>query len=266
MTISIASIACIIISALLSTGVPIALLIFVRKKYGAPIIPALVGALAFVLFALVLEQQMHMLVLKPAADGTIALRSQPFLYMLYGCFAAGIFEETARFISFHILKRRFQGIKTAVSYGIGHGGTEAILIAGLAMINNAVFAFMVNSNGIESFTAGENGALIAQQIQALAATPPSMFLVSALERMSALAIQIGLSVIVFYSVYPKRRLWLFPLAILIHAVIDAPAALMQAGALTSLFFVEALVFVLAVATVGIAVYTHRKSKQEIGAG
>jgi uncharacterized membrane protein YhfC len=48
----------------------------------------MVGTAAFVVFALGLEQLAHLLVLKPAPDGSIALMNQPFLYVLYVIFTA----------------------------------------------------------------------------------------------------------------------------------------------------------------------------------
>ena len=89
---------------------------------------------------------------------------------------------------------------------------------------------------------------------------PAMFLIPGFERMFALTIHISLSVIVFYSVYENRRLWLYPAAILLHALIDAPAALAQVGVLTNTLALEGMVFGCAVVLALIAVYTHRKLK------
>jgi uncharacterized membrane protein YhfC len=246
MTVPSLSIAFMGVSALLSIGVPVALLIVFHKKYGAKVVPALTGAVAFIVFAMGLEQLMHFLVLKPAADGTIALRSQPILYMLYGCFAAGIFEETARYVSYKLLCEKYSGIRTALSYGVGHGGIEAILIGGLTMVSSIVIALSAGSGSAAS--------------QALAIKPSYMFLISGIERMLALTIQIALSVVVFYSVYGERKFWLYPLAILLHALIDAPAALMQAGVLGNVLIVEGMIAVFAVALAFFAAYVHRRLK------
>jgi uncharacterized membrane protein YhfC len=251
------------VSGILSIGVPIGLLIYFHKKYGAKIVPALVGAAAFIVFAMVLERLMHMAVLKPSADGKIALASQPLLFMLYGGFAAGIFEETGRFVSFHLLKKKYGGVKTALSYGVGHGGIEAILIGGVSMIMNLVYSAMINSGATESLVSGPNGALLATQLQALSMTPSSMFLIGGLERMFTLAIHISLSVIVFYSVYRPRKVWLFPLAIVLHAIIDFAPALMQSGAISNVLVVEALVLLFAALLVALAVYTHRRLKPSV---
>lgn len=224
--------------------------------------PALVAAATFMVFAMGLEQVMHMLVLRPQPDRTTWMSAYPVLYMLYGSLAAGVFEETGRFLAFKLLKRRYGGIGTGLNYGVGHGGIEAILLGGLAMINAVVASILSNSGNLGQLTAGANGELIAAQIQSIAVTPSAMFLIPGFERMFALTIHISLSVIVFYSVYENRRIWLYPAAILLHALIDMPAALAQVGVLTNTLALEALVFVCAVALALIAAYTHRKLKPQ----
>lgn len=241
------------VSALLSIGIPVGLWFYFHKKYGAGIVPALVGAAAFVVFAMVLEQGMHLLVLRPQADGTTALTDRPILYMLYGCFAAGIFEETARFLSFRLLRRKYGGIGTALSYGVGHGGIEAVLIGGIAMIANLVYTLTL-SDGMST------DLLKYMDQMTLAATPSYLFLISGVERMLALTIHIALSVIVFYSVYEPRKIWLYPAAIALHAAVDAPAALAQAYKLTNMLEIEAVILVMTAALAALAVYTHRKLK------
>ena len=65
---------------------------------------------------------------------------------------AGIFEETARFVSFKILKKIFTGISTGLSYGIGHGGIESVLLAGFSMIAGLVFGILINTGNIGIIT------------------------------------------------------------------------------------------------------------------
>jgi Predicted membrane protein len=106
----------------------------------------ILGIGIFIVFALILEQIMHYIVLSPSADGTIELLSAaPWLYVLYGIFAAGIFEETGRLLAFLITKRHYKDIDSAVSYGIGHGGIEAVAVVGLGMLNGIVLAVLINS-------------------------------------------------------------------------------------------------------------------------
>jgi len=87
------------VSAVVSIGVPIVLFLFFHRKFNAKVLPMLIGIAAFTIFALVLESLIHRIVLTK-----FALRETPALYILYGIFMAGIFEETARFLGFNILK------------------------------------------------------------------------------------------------------------------------------------------------------------------
>ena len=251
------SFAAMAVSAVLSIGAPIVLFFAVRKRYGKGVLPVLVGGAGFLLFAMVLEQILHMAVLRPGADGSTTLAQHPYLYMLYGGLAAGVFEESARFVSFHILKKRREGFGTALKHGIGHGGIEAVFLGGVSLISGIVLAAMCNTMGVEGISALGMPAVL-EQVRAIAATSPAMLLISGAERLMALGIQISLSVVVYFSVYQPRKLWLFPLAVLLHALVDCPAALYQAGKITNVWAVEGIVLASMAALVFIAVLIHKR--------
>jgi uncharacterized membrane protein YhfC len=246
------------VSAVVSIGTPVFLFCFFRKRFAMSAVPMWAGAAAFVVFAMVLEKIIHFVVLHPSPTGEIALKSQPALYVLYGCFMAGIFEETARFVMFSLLKKKYSGIGTGLSYGIGHGGVEAVLIAGVAMISNLVFSIMINNGTTALFPASVQGAAMDKIVTGLTDTAPYIFLMGGIERIFAIAIQISLSVIVFYSVYSTGKRWLFPLAILLHAIIDCPIAIMQTGVITNVFLVEGIAAISAVLLGCFAVRVHKK--------
>ncbi len=250
MTVPVISIVCMFISLLVAFGTPVALFLLWRKRFGLRLVPALVGAAAFFLFAMVLEPFLHRLVLVPFGGNENALvtPAQPLLYALYGGFAAGIFEETARFLSFTLLKRRYTGLGTALSYGIGHGGIEAILVLGFTMISNLILAFSTGSG------MGEAAASAA----ALAATPPQMFLLGALERLSAIAVHLSLSVLVYCAATDKARVWLYPLAIVLHAAVNFAPGLYQAGVLPNIYLVEGFLLVAAAGLVCVARLVYKR--------
>lgn len=263
MNVPVSSIVFMIVSAIISIGTPIVMFIYFRKRYHAKVIPMIVGAAAFILFALVLESAVHRFVLNPDASGNIALKSTPFLFTLYACLMAGIFEETARFISFHLLKKKYCDFSTGLAYGTGHGGIEAILLAGVAMISSIVFSVMINSGMADAITAPLSETALTRvnaQIAALCTAESYMFLVSGFERLFAIALQLSLSVIVYYSVTSKGKWWLFPTAIALHALADVPAALMQAGILKNIWFVEGIIMISAVVLSMLAVFTHKRLK------
>lgn len=239
---------CVAISALVSIGLPAALLIYWRKRTRASLIPAVIGAATFVLFALVLEQLLHGVVLKlPAVTENTAL------YVLYAGFAAGIFEETGRWFAFRFLLRRYRGRGTAVTYGIGHGGIEAVLLTGVSMISNLALIIVLMTNGetgLAAFIGSENAPAM---ISALQSTNPALFLVGGLERAVAIALHIALSVFVFRAVRERRAGdWL--LAVLFHAGVDCFAVLYSVGVIGSVLIIELGVLAM---TVGIALLARR---------
>jgi uncharacterized membrane protein YhfC len=244
----------------MAIGVPIALFIILYKKYKLPVFPMIIGSAAFILFVLVLERTIHLIVL-----GTFNLLEKPLIYILYGVLMAGIFEETARFISFNLMKRKYNKIGTGLSYGIGHGGIEAIIIVGITMINNIILSVMINSGSIETVTKDLTGETLIQintQITTLVTTVPYMFLIGGIERIFTLVVQISLSIIVFYGVFDKKKWWLYPMAIIIHAIIDIPAVLMQIGIIKNIILVEGLVGISAVLLIFITKYIHKKTKEK----
>jgi uncharacterized membrane protein YhfC len=250
------SIAFMCVSAIVSIGLPIALFLILRKRFKLKAVPMFIGAAAFVVFALVLEQILHFVVLHSSADGTIALRSKPLLYTLYGCFAAGIFEETGRFVSFKLLRKKYRGetaVSTGLSYGIGHGGIEAILLSGVSMLSSAVISILLNAH-----VGGIAALLPAVSINALVDTAPYMFLIAGVERIGAVAVHIALSLIVWKAVTVRGAMWLYPLAIVLHAAVDVLPVLMQLDIIRSVALVEGLLYVFAAALFAVARLVYKK--------
>jgi len=261
MQVSIFSIIFMAISAIISISLPIFLFIFLHKKYDAKILPLIIGAVAFIIFALILERIVHSIVYK-----NFSLREKPLLFIFYAPFMAGIFEETARFISFKILKKKFTGISTGLSYGIGHGGIESVLLAGFSMMAGLVFSILINTGNIEIITDKLQGETLDQlniQLSTISTTPSYMFLLSGVERIFAISIQISLSVIVFYSVFCNNKLWLFPLAIILHAIIDFSPAAFQVGIIKNILLVYILLCISATIMVILTIYLHKKLKEKL---
>lgn len=198
--------------ALMTLLVPLGVMLFLRRRGGAWT-AFLTGAGTFVLFALVLEPILHNLVLRSPAGAVI--QANILLYGLYGGLAAGLFEETGRFLAFRFVLKDRPARITALSYGIGHGGVEALLLVGLTMVSNLTLGLSYAS-----------GAPLPQEAAAAAetllATPASLFLWSGLERLSAMGLHLSLSVLVFAAVRTGKR-WLFPAAIATHAAVNFAA-------------------------------------------
>ena len=222
-----ASIICMGVTALIAFVVPIVLAIyFVRAKHGE-LVPILVGAAVFIVFALVLESLVHNAFLLHTGVGA-KVYANPWLFVIYGGIMAGLFEETGRFTAFKTVLRKKQGNDAnALTYGVGHGGCEAILLVGLSYISNIYLAVLINSGMADMLTAPLSGDLLEQMqaaLDSLIYAPPMLFLAAGVERISAIFLHIALSVLVWFAAKDAKQRLLFPIAIGLHALVDIVAA------------------------------------------
>ncbi len=240
-------------NAFLGIAVPVCLAVYLVRKHRAKLSSILIGAGTFLLFALVLESILHQLVLKGPHGSDIL--GNTLLYALYGGLAAGVFEETGRFLSMKFLmKKEPSKPLPGIAYGVGHGGAEMLIIFGITMINNLVISALINSGQADAIFAKvpeEAAGQLQAQLDQLQTLGAGTLLIGLWERFSALILHLGLSMLVWVAVRKGGKwLWLFPAAIVIHAIVDAGTVLLQKS--TGLVPLELIVMAeaLAVAAIG----------------
>ena len=240
-------------NAFLGIAVPVCLAVYLVRKHRAKLSSILIGAGTFLLFALVLESILHQLVLKGPHGSDIL--GNTLLYALYGGLAAGVFEETGRFLSMKFLmKKEPSKPLPGVAYGVGHGGAEMLIIFGITMINNLVISALINSGQADAIFAKvpeEAAGQLQAQLDQLQTLGAGTLLIGLWERFSALILHLGLSMLVWVAVRKGGKwLWLFPAAIVLHAIVDAGTVLLQKS--TGLVPLELIVMAeaLAVAAIG----------------
>ena len=123
------SLVMIVINLILGFAIPLCLAWWIVKKHNARLSTVLIGAAAFIVFALVLESIVHQIVLKGSHGA--AIQNNTLYLAIYGGLMAGLFEETGRFLSMkYLLKKEPTTVKPALAYGIGHGGVN-VQLAGM---------------------------------------------------------------------------------------------------------------------------------------
>ena len=251
------------VSACIAALLPVFLLIRLRRKYKAPLIPALVGALVFPLFVLVLESAAVKFLLGIEVVKSTLL-AHGFLYAVFGGLMAGLFEETGRLVAFSFLDHRYGNVNGALMYGVGHGGMEAVLITALAMLNNLVLSLQINgAGGLQALVASVPAlSPIAEQAAALYTEPPLLFLAGGLERIPAIAFHIAASVLVWLAASRRGPFSLYLLAIFFHTLLNFPAGLYQLGILTNIWVVELAVCLLAAVICVITFFIHRRYRAQ----
>ena len=233
------------VSGAIMVLLPVVLLIIWKKKTHAPLMPAIVGAVTFAVFALGLEQIPAYLLLMTDTKFAHTISNSLWLTYVIGGLLAGIFEETGRFIAYKFILKKYTGKEIAISYGIGHGGFESIFI-GISMASYVIMGIIVNSGNISLITAGLNGdQLIAalSQIRAVSGQSFGASMIGVMERISTITFHIAMSVIVFRSVQSRKHIALFPLAIFLHALTDFSIVFYARGFVSVMVF-ECLLLVL----------------------
>ena len=246
-------------NAFLGIAVPVCLAVYLVRKHRARLSSILIGAGTFILFALVLESIVHQLVLKGPHGSDIL--GNTLLYALYGGLAAGVFEETGRFLSMKFLmKKEPSKPLPGIAYGVGHGGAEMLIIFGITMINNLVISALINSGQADAIFAKvpeEAAGQLQAQLDQLQTLGAGTLLIGLWERFSALILHLGLSMLVWVAVRKGGKwLWLFPAAIVLHAIVDAGAVLLQKS--TGLVPLELIVMAEAIAVAAIGYNVAKK--------
>lgn len=235
------------VGGLLTIIIPLAAAVIFKLKNRETWLPsAFIGAGTFLLFAMILETLLHQVMLPLVQGSTV-------LYCAYGALAAGVFEETGRFVAYKTLMKRHYTTKNAVYLGIGHGGFEAIIL-GVNLVSRGAALLSANALGFDEFiqmSANGNAELadtLRQQLESFQSYNFASVGAGIYERLIAMTFHVCLSVVVYKAVSQKGKLWLYPLAVLLHAALDTFAALHQRGVITSvlLLYVIFTVFVAAV--------------------
>lgn len=204
----------------------------IQIKCKKSVMPFFMGAAAFIVSQLLLRTPLLQLVL-PRFEWYVTLSVQNYYgYWIFLGVTAGIFEETARWICFRFLLKKRRRFSDGIVFGLGHGGAEAILIVGISYLNNFIVACVLAGGGNLTQRFGIEEPLasqIAQQFQQLTFWGS---MTGAVERILALMMQVGFTMIVFYGVKKGKSLLALPAAILLHGFIDASIGFWQAAGVT----------------------------------
>ncbi|MGF6967717.1 putative membrane protein YhfC [Paraburkholderia sp. WC7.3g] len=266
-----------------------------RRPLGLRPRDAIAGVAVFALFAMVIERALNDYLLR-GNDATAAFLAQPIAFVVYGALAAGVCEEVGRFFGMRLLVKRAAarpvarrmanldanvgveasaGTSTpasttadprtaalraddgvALSYGLGHGGAEAWMVGVLVQCQWLVFAVLENRGRLGDYLGNLPAEAVMRVHLILASLSPQLAGIFALERIAALVFQIGLSVLMWRGVRAGSRV-ILPLAIVVHALIDVPAAMSQAR-LLPLAAVDTIYAVAALFVAGLLIRSYRR--------
>ncbi len=200
-----------------------------------PLVPVyLLGAACFVVSQMLLRLPLLQLLVSVPAFSLFSL-AQPILYALLLGLSAGLFEGLSRYGAIRFLLRLHRNFPGAVVLGLGHGGVEALLVAGLPYLS-PLFSGLPPGYGF--FTLALPG----------------------IERIFAILLHVGLSVMVLQAVNRRQIRWLL-LAILLHAAADSGGVLLLRAGLP-VPFVESYLALFALGMLAYTLCMGKKAKAQ----
>jgi len=255
------------IGAVLFLVVPIIISIIWKKKKKEPFTTILIGAATFLLFVTVEKVIQSFFIMDSTPMGAF-INARPVLWAFTVGFFPGLFEETGRLVAFKTVLKKRQQRETSISYGLGHGGVaEVSVIMTYTMISYFAYAALINSGEIATVLeqvrelAPNQLSQIEDLIKQLTEFSAMSLVTMIIERVFAVMFHVGASIMAFYACKDKK-FWLYPLAILIHTLIDMYGGLMLANVISIPGWAFELVFAIASSLVFFGAYflLYRKDK------
>lgn len=223
-----------VLAVVIEIGMPVTLAILIVRKGKIGWIVLLTGLLTFIGSQVVhipllqvpaLLQKLGVNVPMPSAWPTWG-------YALYLGIMAGLCEETARLVGFKVLKKKASDFKGGLGLGIGHGGTESIIV-GLSVLGSLIAALSYNATAqLQSGVSQDEVNMALAQLQSMLSIPWHLPLAGAVERITAVASQIFMSVLVWQTVF-RGKAWGYWAAVLYHTALDALAVVLSSLGLSA---------------------------------
>lgn len=259
-----------LLNAMLQTGllaitIPVVLIVAWKMYTKRSLVPFFVGIMVFITFSRMLEMIPHAFFLLSNNPISNAINANAVLYVIYAALVAALFEETGRYLAFRFVLTKHPNKETAVTYGIGHGGIECILVLGVTYIQYYAYGQLINSGSMDKMLSAYKDSeqsvnALKQLITNIKGVTQFTCYMADLERISAIMVQISLSILVFQAVYVAGRKYMYWIAVILHFLMDVPAALYQKK-LLGLLPTEIILFVYAilVLALGIKIYQNLKT-------
>jgi uncharacterized membrane protein YhfC len=205
---------------LVTICLPLLIFTYYSRKQKLSFKPLLIGIIVWLFTTQILEKAINFLILIITPIPHI-----PIFFSLYAAGMTGILEETGRFIAFQKLLPQNRQWKDGISYGIGHGGIESIVIGGISGVQLIIFAWMINMGNITILKKNLPPTLFIHTVNTLYSSP-ILFLLASIEQVFAFIIQMGLSLLVLLAVR-QRKINILLYAIILHIVYALPSVFYQ---------------------------------------
>lgn len=199
-TISTPVIAALLFSVAALVIAPLTALIVLCIKKKLSFIPVLVGAAAFAVSQVLLRLPIMQALSTQAWYQQFAAFSPVLYIILIGGLSAGLFEESARYVGGRFLLREDRSYWDAISFGLGHGICEVLVLVGANSVVILIYAIMINTGNFASVLEPlpqETQDLLLSQMSSIGVGD---LLAGVLERVFAVTYHVFATVLIFKGI------------------------------------------------------------------
>lgn len=221
-------------------GIPMGGLIWLKRSKKGMGRDFLAGALAFTISQIIIRSPILTLVL-PRFAWFQVMQYNPWIYGLFLGGTAALFEETARWIAMRFCMKGRNELGNGFSYGLGHGGIEAMLLVGINLI--AGLGLVLTGNGSLFPVGGGN------------------IFIGSIERLFAMVFHIGASLLVLYGIKIGKQGRYLLLAILLHTILDAASVVLPAVFGVGTIGIEVYLIIMALITLTLGIWLYMSLKR-----
>lgn len=243
----------------LSFVVPIAFIAVWKMRTRESLVPVLVGAGVYLVFAELFQSVPDTLIIgmqHPLAD---QINHNVWSLTLYTAVTAALLQGLGRYITFRYFLNKSDSPGVSVSFGLGFGCVECITALGLTNFRNYSFAQLINQKqtdallqSVDTQTAESYRSLIRE----LTSMDRMELLLSGIQQFTYLFLQAALAVLVFYAVHKavkSRFLWV---SMGLQALVVFLDAFAEAGVVPKFIVVLCMIIL----TAGVAQNAYRLYK------
>lgn len=198
---------------------PFAVLLFLKKKTGAPLLASVFfGAAGFVVTQLFIRIPL-------LSNSRISFRLGLLPTLLYAfllAFSAALFETTGRFCVLQWPLRRRSSYVQGLAAGIGHGWVEAAVLVGAGNVVNflALLGYDRGGSALVAKWLGISPVAAQQMVAALKAVPVSQIFMAGAERLFTLCFHAAMMLLLLYWIKRGHPAVGFVLVVALHTATD----------------------------------------------
>ncbi len=189
--------------------IPIVVAIIIRRRTAAPWRLWFIGAVTFIA-SQVLHIPFNFVVQRSGLlPSDLSVTANLLVYATFLGLSAGVFEETARYLTYRFWAKDARSWSRGLMLGAGHGGIEAIAVGALAAVNFVALLAAVNNEAVMSALPADQRELVTGALAQIVNAPAGTLLLGAVERLFAIAAHLAMSLLVL-QVFLRRNIgWLF---------------------------------------------------------